>query len=241
MLAATRPHLLTRTSCFHPITHSTPPFIPTISLPRLACHTAQHQEQETPPTMDHAGGAYPQRDSGGAPARGKGGGRGVRAYSNSSENSGSSGPRIRGQPILKSIPSQSYSTPPKQRTKAPALSLDHEYSNHSINGNNIKETFKPRPKACGSSQSSSRSMSPSKGSSHSRHSTPATQYTQTRSLVKRSNDNWASDQEAKVRLMNIPKFYWTKDVYLAMCRYGTVVKIEMIIGSRGNDAIVTLQ
>jgi RNA-dependent RNA polymerase len=191
--------------------------------------------------MDRASGAYPQRESGGTPNHGKRGGQDVRAYSISSDNSGGSGSKGRGQPILRSTLSQSYATPPKQRTKIPALSLDHEYCNHNINGNNIKETFKPRSNAYTSPHSSSKSLSPSKGSSRSHHSTPGTQDTQSRSLVKRSNDNWASDQGARVKLINIPKVYWTKDLYLAMCRYGTVVKIEMIIGSRGNDAIVTLQ
>jgi hypothetical protein len=189
--------------------------------------------------MDRASGARPQRDSDEASSHDGRGGR--RTYSHASDNSGSPASKNRSQPILRSTPGRSYALPPKRHTGTSAVSFDHEHRNYSVNGNNIKETFRPRSKAYASSQSSSKSPSPSKGSSRSRYGTSGSQDPQAMPLVKRSNDSWALDQDARLRLINIPKEYWMKDVYFAASRYGTVVKIDMIVGSRGNDAIVILQ
>jgi hypothetical protein len=216
-------------------------------IPIPTSHSAGHLPVSKTPSrehrrhlkMDRASGAHAQRDSDGASSHDGRGGR--RTYSHASDHSGSPASRNRSQPILRSTTGQSYALPPKRRTGTSAVSLDHEHRNHSINGNNIKETFRPRSKAYASSQSSSKSPSPSKGSSRSRHGISGTQDTQAMPLVKRSNDSWALDQDARLRLVNIPKEYWMKDVYFAVSRYGTVVKIEMIVGSRGNDAIVILQ
>jgi hypothetical protein len=206
---------------------------------RLPVSTTPSREHRRHLKMDRASGAHAQRDSDEASSHNGRGGR--RTYSHASDNSGSPASKNRSQPILRSTPGQSYALPPKRHTGTSAVPLNHEHRNHSINGNNIKETFRPRSKAYASSQSSSKSPSPSKGSSRSRHGISGTQDTQAMPLVKRSNDSWALDQDSRLKLVNIPKEYWMKDVYFAVSRYGTVVKIEMIVGSRGNDAIVILQ
>jgi RNA-dependent RNA polymerase len=191
--------------------------------------------------MDRASDGYPQRGRGGAFNHGKRGGYSSRTYSNSSGNSGSSGSKSQGHAILRSLPvHQGYATPPKQGATSSIIPPSEQPTNFDLNGHNINETFKPRS-AYASPRRECKPTSPTKGSNRSRPSTPETQYTPTKPLIKRNNDNLVLDQDARVRLIKIPKAYWTKDVYFAMCKYGTVIKIEMIVGSRSNDAVVVMQ
>jgi RNA-dependent RNA polymerase len=53
--------------------------------------------------------------------------------------------------------------------------------------------------------------------------------------------NWAALQEYKIKILGMPKSYWTKAVHKAMSQYGTVVRIEMSKGSLDSSAWVTFQ
>lgn len=167
--------------------------------------------------MYRARGAHPQRGRGGVPGPGRRGGPDGRTYSGSSANSGSSGS------VLKSHKQPSEGS---------------EYSTYNLNGHNITETHKARPNA---NDGHNNAPFPVKENNRPQSSIFGAQHTQTKSLVKRDNESWALDQEARIKLMGIPKSCWTKDVYLAMSKYGAVIRIDMMVGSRSNDATVTMQ
>jgi len=115
-----------------------------------------------------------------------------------------------------------------------------ERSSFSLNGQQINEAYKPRPRAMASPPRPSTPISTSI-----RISTPPqrtyTQSASTRPLTRNTRGQWALQQELKVKIFGIPKHQWTKDVYLAMSIYGSVIRIDMELGSRDNGAWVVFQ
>lgn len=61
------------------------------------------------------------------------------------------------------------------------------------------------------------------------------------SLTRDSGKHWAYQQEQKVKILGMPKTCWTKQVYLALSPYGTVVRIEIQPGALENTAYATFQ
>ncbi|KAF2867202.1 RNA dependent RNA polymerase-domain-containing protein [Massariosphaeria phaeospora] len=59
--------------------------------------------------------------------------------------------------------------------------------------------------------------------------------------VTRGIGNWALAQETKIKVFRIPRGCWTKDVYEAFSRYGTIVRIEMQKGAVDSIAWVSFQ
>jgi RNA-dependent RNA polymerase len=46
-------------------------------------------------------------------------------------------------------------------------------------------------------------------------------------MIHDGAQNWANDQERKVKIVNIPKGCWTEDVYEALEKFGNIVRIEI--------------
>ena len=67
------------------------------------------------------------------------------------------------------------------------------------------------------------------------------QYISSRLLTSNAGSHWALEQELKLKLVGIPKRHWTNDIYFAMSEFGTVMKIDIQIGSRDNIAWVIFQ
>jgi hypothetical protein len=53
--------------------------------------------------------------------------------------------------------------------------------------------------------------------------------------------HWAAQQELKIKITRIPKSCWTYDVYTALSKYGTVVRVEMQPSSMDATAFVVFQ
>jgi hypothetical protein len=58
-------------------------------------------------------------------------------------------------------------------------------------------------------------------------------------ISQRSAQDWADNQERKVRISNLPRGCWTMDVYQALRQFGTIVRIE--IDFQRTSAWVTFQ
>jgi RNA-dependent RNA polymerase len=59
--------------------------------------------------------------------------------------------------------------------------------------------------------------------------------------MRTPNQNWALEQELKVRVFGIPRTCWTAEVHKALSQYGTIVRIEMTDGTMDFGAFVTFQ
>ena len=103
-----------------------------------------------------------------------------------------------------------------------------------MNGNTISETYKP---------SGSAVSTPSKP--HGLPSTPTRsayggdasghQRTTPRPITKKGGNNWAYEQEYKIKVLDLPKNCWTGEVHKAMSRYGNVVRVEIQLGADNNN------
>ncbi|KAF1934276.1 RdRP-domain-containing protein [Didymella exigua CBS 183.55] len=110
----------------------------------------------------------------------------------------------------------------------------------SLNGQQIKETYKPRLRAATSSPRPSTPVSRA-FRTNSPGQRANTQNTSNRPLTRNTRGHWALQQELKVKILGITKKQWTKDVYFAVSNYGNVTRIDMEAGSRDNNAWVVFQ
>ncbi|KAF1841623.1 RdRP-domain-containing protein [Cucurbitaria berberidis CBS 394.84] len=174
--------------------------------------------------------------------RGRGGHRGHRTGSNSDSSNGYN----QNRPILRPSPaSQGHDTPPEQSTRIPAWldspgSPAKQQSSFTMNGHQINETYTERPVDLASASRHSNPPSPAHGNNQHRNG-PGGQRSLHRPLTKDGEKHWAYQQERKIKIIGMPKTFWTKDVYLALSPYGTVVRIEIQQGAVDNNAYVTFR
>ncbi|UPX13823.1 RNA-directed RNA polymerase [Ascochyta rabiei] len=113
-------------------------------------------------------------------------------------------------------------------------------SSFTLNGHQIRETYKPRLSAASSSTKPSPTVTTVLKSNIARQQS-SSQYVLNRSLISTAPSSWALNQELKVKILGIHKKYWTKDVYFAMSELGTVTKIDIQSCSRDNNVWVIFQ
>ncbi|KAH9868719.1 hypothetical protein J1614_007791 [Plenodomus biglobosus] len=172
-------------------------------------------------------------------------GRGT--YSTSSESS--SGYLNHNRPILRPVltPWDATVTPEPVPSTAPigkdsASTPVKQESFFILGGNQINETFVPRPSPLSSPSKLASRPPPSlrrhipqqRTSSGGHNASP-------RPVIRGGEKHWVYQQEAKIKISGLPKNQWIKDVYLAASRYGNVSRIEMQPGSRDNNAWVVFQ
>lgn len=179
--------------------------------------------------------------------QGDGGSSDGLAYSSSSGGSnrqaGPTRPVIRPSSNLVSrvkTPEQPYTNSSRADSPMTPETPTSERSSFSLNGQQINETYKPRPRATASPPKPSTPVSPATQTNSPRQRAN-TQYAPNRPLTRNTRGHWALQQESKVKILGIPKHHWTKDVYFAMSNFGNVIKVDMEIGSRDNNAWVVFQ
>ncbi|KAJ4992728.1 RNA-dependent RNA polymerase [Stagonosporopsis vannaccii] len=189
----------------------------------------------------------PQSGYRGYDRRGEGGSSDGCAHSTSSSGSERQAGLHRPVLNLASNPFSRMSTPEQPRAVSGYTGLStrpatpvREVSSFTLNGQHISETYKHR---------SSMDISPSKplppeplamGIGSPRHRAHS-QHIPNTPVTHKTRGHWALNQEMKLKVFGIPKRYWTKDVYFTMSRFGTVIKIEMEVGSHDNNAWVIFQ
>jgi RNA-dependent RNA polymerase len=218
-------------------------------LPVQATHTHSELGSETSSNSDPSfGGRNMYRGNRGYQRGGRGSFHGARGsdrkYSNSSGSSnGQYGPN---RPILRpSFTPQSGAAPTDQfgrgsvRAESP-VTPEKERSEFTLNGHQISETYTSRrsttttpPRSIGSPTVASRN-------NYGRNS-PGRQNAKQRPPTRNTFGNWAYQQEHKIKLLDLPKSCWTRDVYVALSPYGNVVRIEMQAGGSKGNAWVTFQ
>jgi hypothetical protein len=167
-----------------------------------------------------------------------------RKYSNSSGSSNSQyGPN---HPILRpSFAPQSGTAPINQfrrgsvRAESPAGPMK-ERSEFTLNGHQISETYTLRQSTTSTPPRSISSPTVVSRNNYSRYS-PGRQNATQKPLTRNTIGNWAYQQEHKIKLLDLPKSCWTRDVYAALATHGNVVRIEMQPGSFKGNAWVTFQ
>ncbi|KAH7073349.1 RNA dependent RNA polymerase-domain-containing protein [Paraphoma chrysanthemicola] len=197
--------------------------------------------------MNHGYGGYQQR--GGQGRGGRGGHRGGRGDSRKySGSSGSSNGQGLNRPVLQQTSAPRGRDAATSRTVSSPVRVDSphtpspQHSSFTMNGNNFKETYTPSGSAITSSLLLSASPStPSRRNAASQSYSPTPPRTSKRLFVERGTYDWAFGQQTKIKLQGVPKDFWVKHVYEAVCRYGSVVKIDMETGMRDNNAWVTFQ
>lgn len=171
------------------------------------------------------------------------GGRGDRRNSNNSGSSSGSGGPNRPALVPRSGPQGRATSPAQLNTLLPQSGLPiasiTERSDFTLNGHQITETYTPRRRT-GTTPPRPYASPPKISMSSYGRNTPPRQPPPQRPVLRDGKTNWASQQELKIKLQGIPKVYWTKDVYLALSKYGTIVRIEMDGGTR-NGAWVVFQ
>lgn len=182
--------------------------------------------------------------------RGRGGFRGGRGVERKS--SGSSGSSNGQRPVLRASSSrQDRTTPPFQPTEgsarvdSPVDSLK-EKSSFTLNGHTISETYNPSGRtATNTPRSHTSSPSYSSHSVPTRNNyggnTPTRQQTTQRPATRNSNMGWAYQEEHKIKVLEMPTTWWTKQVYQALSEYGNVVRIEIQRNSLDYNAWVTFK
>ena len=130
-------------------------------------------------------------------------------------------------------PEQSHTTHGRADSSLSPGKPNREHSSFTLNGQHIYETWKPRPSAFAGPAQPPTPMSPAKTTSRSLLRVD-TQHASDGQTLRKHHSHWASQQEMKVRILRLPKQWWTQDVYHAMSQFGTVVKIEMENNSRNN-------
>jgi RNA-dependent RNA polymerase len=241
--------------------HSHPPKTTHISPITLSYHTNVNYGASpggcNHHSMNRGNGAY-QRGRG----RGRGGAVGSRdnrAYSSSSGSS--SGQYGHGRPVMNNTSAgRGRVTPPNHANVGPArvdspMTPAREQSSYTLNGHSISETYTPSGSGSVAATTPPRSYNtpssptPARGnysgntSARGNYSgnTPGHQNAMLRPMTRNGQSNWAALQEYKIKILGLPKSYWTKAVYKALSQYGTVVRIEMVPGSQDNSAWVSFQ
>jgi RNA-dependent RNA polymerase len=198
-------------------------------------------------SMNRGNGGY-QRGRG----RGRGGAVGSRdnrAYSSSSGSS--SGQNGYNRPVLNNnSASRGRVTPPSHANPGPALADSpmtpvREQSSYTLNSHSINETYTPSGSGSIVATTPPRShitpSSPTPTRGNFNRNTPGRPSAMQRPITRNEQSNWAVLQEYKIKILGLPRSYWTKGVYKVMSQYGTVVRIEMEPGSRDSGAWVTFQ
>lgn len=137
-------------------------------------------------------------------------------------------------------PEQHHVGPSHPRPSTAPATPVRETSSFTLNGHHINETYKRRPSVNASPSRPSFPVSPALRTSSPRQRAYS-QHVANRPLVRNTRRHWVLDQELKLKIFRIPKLYWTKDVYLAMCKFGTVIRVDMEVGSQDNNAWVVFQ
>jgi RNA-dependent RNA polymerase len=139
-------------------------------------------------------------------------------------------------PVNRVTPEQSHTTYGRSDSSmSPGRPNREEHTSFTLNGQQINETWKPRPNAFTGPAQLPTPMTMSSAKMTSRPLLRAeTQHAWDGQTPHNNHSQWASQQESKVRVLCLPKHWWTQDVYHAMSRFGTVVRIEMENGSRNN-------
>jgi len=187
---------------------------------------------------------------------GRGGSRGgrqdSRAYSNSSGSS--NGQHNPNRPTLKraSIPPTSQILQPLQAPQTEGLSVTptQQQSYVDSNGHTINETYIEKSSTSSNSPTKKPPVmipprlpaqaSPRRGNPHQRYN-PGGQRNAPRPILKDGAQHWAYNQEEKIKIFDIPKTYWTKEVFESMSFFGTVFRIEMESGVHSNNAYVVFR
>ncbi|CAN9278218.1 unnamed protein product [Alternaria alternata] len=187
----------------------------------------------------------------------RGGRGGDRTYSDSSGSS--NGQHNPNRPTLKAntgsnftqVPQNRVATPeqlanPSASVKSPVTPVK-QISSFDLNGHSINETYIAGTRT-GSNPPIMRSpiTSPSRQITRASHQygdnrpryNSVDQRNLQRPMLRDGAQNWAHNQEGKIKLSGIPKNYWTKDVYRTMASFGTVFSIDMVPGTRDNTAYV---
>ena len=187
----------------------------------------------------------------------RGGRGGDRTYSDSSGSS--NGQHNPNRPMLKANPGSNSTQVPHNRVATPerlanpSASVESpvtpvkQISSFDLNGHNINETYIAGTRT-GSTSPIMRSLitSPSRQITRASHQygdnrpryNSVDQRNLQRPMLRDGAQNWAHNQEGKIKLSGIPKNYWTKDVYRTMASFGTVFSIDMVPGTRDNTAYV---
>ena len=137
-------------------------------------------------------------------------------------------------------PEQPHTSPDRADSPTTPETSTSERSSFILNGQQINETYKPKPSAAASQSTPSYPESSTIDTERPRQRV-TTHYALNRPPTYNTRGQWALGQQSKVRILGIPKQYWTKDVYLAMSKFGTVIKVDMEIASRDNNAWVIFQ
>jgi RNA-dependent RNA polymerase len=138
---------------------------------------------------------------------------------------------------------------PPARVDSPVTPIK-QLSSFDLNGYSINETYIAK-NTTGSTPPTARSpitspprqvtrASPRYGGDRPRYN-PADQRNSQRPVLRGGSQNWAYNQEGKIRLSGIPKNCWTKDVFHAMSAFGTVFRVDMVSGSQHNTAYVVFR
>ncbi|KAI8938000.1 hypothetical protein NX059_005674 [Plenodomus lindquistii] len=121
----------------------------------------------------------------------------------------------------------------------PPITPVREQSSFSLSGNRINETFISRSSPSPLSSPSKPVLRPPPSS---RRQTPQQRtssgsYAARPRPVMRGREHWAYQQEAKIKILDLPKSQWTKNIYLALSPYGNISRIDI----QQNAAWVTFQ
>ncbi|KAE8824620.1 hypothetical protein PTNB85_09384 [Pyrenophora teres f. teres] len=182
----------------------------------------------------------------------RGGGQNSRAYSNSSGSS--NGQHNPNRPTFKrpSIPSTSQASQPLQAPRPVGLfaAPAQQQSYVDSNGHSINETYIERSSTSSDSPTKKLSVkgpsrlpnqaSPRHGHPHQRYS-PGGQNNSPKPTLKDGSQHWFYNQEEKIKILDIPKAYWTKDIYESMSSFGAVFRIDIEIGAHTNNAYVVFR
>ncbi|KAF1913648.1 RNA dependent RNA polymerase-domain-containing protein [Ampelomyces quisqualis] len=187
------------------------------------------------------------RGTGGPHRGGRGGGGtpigrgGSRSYSGSS--AGSSG---HDRPVLRTTHASRGLTAPSIELNQRPGRIDSPNSpvrsqqEFTMNSQKISETYRP-PRNNATTPPRSRALPHTLIRTNHRSNTPGQQQALPRTVARNGLDNWAHEQELKIKTMGMPKMSSTKLVYQAMSRYGNVVKIDIQQNSHDCTAYVTFR
>ncbi|KAI4936303.1 hypothetical protein J4E85_001632 [Alternaria conjuncta] len=187
----------------------------------------------------------------------RGGRGGNRTYSGSSGSS--NGQYNPNRPTLKPASASQSSQAPRTlmttmeqipaRVDSPVTPVK-QLSSFDLNGNSINETYIARSSTTPTTPSARSPIispprqatraSPQYGGNRPRYNS-AGQRSPQRSILRNQTQHWAHYQELKLRLSGLPKSCWTKEVYQVMASFGSVIRIEMVTGTRDYSAYVVFR
>ncbi|KAF2997398.1 hypothetical protein E8E13_005112 [Curvularia kusanoi] len=115
-----------------------------------------------------------------------------------------------------------------------------ERSTFTLNGQHINETHKPRLSSVNRPANSLTPLPPANMIDCPPQTD--TRYVSARPIIRYDQSRWASEQESKVKIIGLPRACWTNDIYHALSKFGTVVRIQMVdIDNWSNSAFVIFQ